>query len=112
MPTDMDRCVLVSAARVGVPAAGVLHRYAGRDALRVLLRCGPVGVDLSDNADRDVPIHCCICINVGRGEAARTPATTVVMGYAVCNEHTELMSHQDFQFSRYVEAARKQRKNL
>jgi hypothetical protein len=38
-------------------------------------------------------IGCCICINQKK---RRISATTVVKGYAVCDEHVELVSNPDF----------------
>jgi hypothetical protein len=38
-------------------------------------------------------IHCCICLN---REAGRVQAVTIVKGYAVCEEHVELVSNPGF----------------
>lgn len=80
--------------------------------MRVQVRRGPVVVTnpLDGNSGREYPIHCAICINVGVGPGSRTAATAIVMGYAVCGEHAVLMERQDFEFSRYVQAARSQNK--
>jgi len=38
-------------------------------------------------------IHCCICLNQRKD---RLPATTIVGGYAVCDEHIELAGAPGF----------------
>jgi hypothetical protein len=39
-----------------------------------------------------IAIHCAICLNRGQDVAA----TTLVKGYAVCQEHMELVSRPNF----------------
>jgi hypothetical protein len=41
---------------------------------------------------KGVTIHCCVCLNQNRW----TPATTIIKGYACCDEHVELVSRPDF----------------
>lgn len=38
-------------------------------------------------------IHCCVCLNQRK---ERLPATTIVKGYAVCDDHIELVGHTGF----------------
>jgi hypothetical protein len=37
-------------------------------------------------------VHCCFCLNLFKGDRSRTVATTVISGYAVCDEHLEWLS--------------------
>lgn len=47
--------------------------------------------DRQDQSDKPT-IRCCVCLNQGR----RTAMATIVKGYAVCDEHVELVSRPDF----------------
>lgn len=40
-----------------------------------------------------VKIGCCVCLNI---KGQRVAASTVVAGYAVCDEHIELAGRPDF----------------
>ena len=48
-------------------------------------------------------IHCCICLNLS---TKRVEAITLMHGYAVCEEHMDVIKHHDFDFSRYILNAR------
>lgn len=50
-----------------------------------------------------VHISCCICLNQGR----RTQMTTIIKGYAVCDEHVALVSQPHFDIFSLVGGARK-----
>jgi hypothetical protein len=43
------------------------------------------------------PPHCCVCLN---GHQGRVPATRLVKGYAVCEEHVEEIRQQDFDITK------------
>lgn len=64
------------------------------------------------NEARDNPIRCCVCLNVNQGTSSRTPADTIINGYAVCDGHAEVLAHHDFNFQELIQSARSQRKTL